>query len=275
MWPSLVYTSFDRLGDLCLPPHCVLCGRPGQRPGLDLCADCAADLPRVPQPCPRCGLPVSLESTATPAAGADCAQCRPLDLPYASCVAPWLYEFPLSHLVQALKYEGALAHARVLGRLLADEVARVHRGQEAVLVPMPLHHRRLQQRGFNQSHEIARLVARRLRWPLAARVLRRTRDTASQVGLSRAQREQNLRVPLPSSLRLIEGRRVVLLDDVADDRQHRARGGQRAAGRGRRACRSRGGGPRAGLSRAGGVCAAPTGRLPLHCAVVEAGTTGT
>jgi ComF family protein len=213
MWPSLVYRSFDRLGELCLPPNCVLCGRPGQRPALDLCVDCAADLPRVPRPCPRCGLPVPLESTAT-AAGADCAQCRPAALPYASCVAPWLYEFPLSHLVQALKYEGALAHARVLGRLLADEVARAHPGQAAVLVPVPLHHRRLQQRGFNQSHEIARIVARRLRWPLAARALRRTRDTASQVGLSRAQREQNLQGAFAVEPAVIEGRRVVLLDDV-------------------------------------------------------------
>jgi ComF family protein len=202
---------FDHLGELCLPPRCVLCGRAGQRPALDLCADCAADLPRVPRPCPRCGLPVPPESVA---AGADCAQCRPAALPYASCVAPWLYEFPLSHLVQALKYEGALANARVLGTLLADEVVRVHPGAEAILVPVPLHHRRLQQRGFNQSHEIARIVARRLHWPLAARALRRTRDTTSQVGLSRTQREQNLHGAFAVEPALIKGRRVILLDDV-------------------------------------------------------------
>jgi ComF family protein len=210
---NLVYRVFDHLGDVCLPPRCVLCGRAGQRPTLDLCADCAADLPRVPRPCPRCGLPVPLES-ATAAAGADCAQCRTVVAPYASCVAPWLYEFPLSHLVQALKYEGALAHARVLGTLLADEVKRVHPGREAILVPVPLHHRRLQQRGFNQSHEIARIVARRLHWPLAARALRRTRDTTSQVGLSRTQREQNLHGAFAVEPALIKGRRVILLDDV-------------------------------------------------------------
>jgi ComF family protein len=213
MWTRLVYTPFNCLGDICLPPHCVLCGRAGQRPNLDLCADCAADLPRVPRPCPRCGLPVPPGSKAA-AAGADCALCRRAALPYASCVAPWLYEFPLSHLVRALKYQGALTHARVLGGLLAGEVERVHPGQEAVLVPVPLHHRRLQQRGFNQSHEIARIVARRLHWPLLARALRRTRDTASQVGLSRAQREQNLLGAFAVESALVEGRRVVLLDDV-------------------------------------------------------------
>jgi ComF family protein len=211
--PDRVYRSLDRLGGLLLPPRCILCGRAGQRPNLDLCAVCVADLPRVPRPCPRCGLPVPPGSTAA-ATGADCAQCRPASLPYASCVAPWLYEFPLSHLVQALKYEGALTHARVLGGLLAAEVARVHPGREAVLVPVPLHHCRLQQRGFNQSHEIARIVARHLHWPLLARALRRTRDTASQVGLSRAQREQNLRGAFAVDPALVEGRRVVLLDDV-------------------------------------------------------------
>jgi ComF family protein len=229
MRPNLVYTLFDRLGDLCLPPQCVLCGRAGQRPTLDLCADCAADLPRVPRPCPRCGLPVTLESTTV---AADCAQCRAAAPPYAGCVVPWLYEFPVSHLVQALKYEGALAHARVLGTLLASEAARLQPGGDALVVPVPLHPRRLQQRGYNQSHEIARIVARRLRWPLVDGALRRTRDTASQVGLSRTQREQNLRGAFAVEPARVEGRRVVLLDDVltTGSTAHAAASALRAAG---------------------------------------------
>jgi ComF family protein len=229
MRPNLVYTLFDRLGDLCLPPQCVLCGRAGQRPALDLCADCAADLPRVPRPCPRCGLPVALESTSD---AADCAQCRVAAPPYAGCVVPWLYEFPVSQMVQALKYEGTLAHARVLGTLLASEAARLHRGEDALVVPVPLHPRRLQQRGFNQSHEIARVVARCLHWPLADGALHRTRDTVPQVGLSRAQREQNLHGAFAVEPARVEGRVVVLLDDVltTGSTAHAATSALRAAG---------------------------------------------
>ncbi len=53
-----------------------------------------------------------------------CARCRALDLPYSRCVAPWAYEFPVTQLVQALKYEGALANARVFGTRLVAQALR-------------------------------------------------------------------------------------------------------------------------------------------------------
>ena len=54
---SQVYTQIDRFAGWLLPPRCVLCRRPGQRPAYDLCADCEAEIPVVPDPCRRCGLP--------------------------------------------------------------------------------------------------------------------------------------------------------------------------------------------------------------------------
>jgi predicted amidophosphoribosyltransferase len=75
-------------------------------------------------------------------------------------------------------------------------------------------------------------VARRLHWPLADGALRRTRDTASQVGLSRTQREQNLRGAFAVEPARVEGRRVVLLDDVltTGSTAHAAASALRAAG---------------------------------------------
>ena len=54
---SQVYTNIDRWTGWLLPPRCVLCRRPGQPPAYDLCADCESEIPVVPDPGRRCGLP--------------------------------------------------------------------------------------------------------------------------------------------------------------------------------------------------------------------------
>jgi ComF family protein len=211
---SQVYTIFDRCTGWLLPPRCVLCRRPGQPPAFDLCADCEVEIPVVPDPCRRCGLPCNT-ACARPDDG--CARCRALDLPYVQCVAPWAYEFPVTQLVQALKYDGALANARVFGTRmagLASGQAEDPRCRSALVVPMPLHPSRLVERGFNQSHEIARVLSRLLDLRLAGQGLRRVRATAPQVGLSRLERAGNLRGAFVADAQLLAGRHVVLVDDV-------------------------------------------------------------
>jgi ComF family protein len=133
-------------------------------------------------------------------------------------VAPWAYEFPVTQLVQALKYEGALANARVFGTRMVAQALREQddpRPESAALVvPMPLHPSRLVERGFNQSHEIARIVSRLLDLQLAGPGLRRTRSTAPQVGLSRQQRVGNLCGAFAADSSLVADRHVLLIDDV-------------------------------------------------------------
>ena len=211
---SQVYTNIDRWTGWLLPPRCVLCRRPGQPPAYDLCADCESEIPVVPDPCRRCGLP---RNGGEEGEEDGCARCRALDLPYAQCAAPWAYAFPVTQLVQALKYEGALANARVFGTRMVTqamtEAADPWR-RPALVVPMPLHPSRLVERGFNQSHEIARVVTRLLDLRLAPKGLRRVRGTAPQVGLSRRERAGNLRGAFVADPRVVGGQHVVLIDDV-------------------------------------------------------------
>ena len=132
-------------------------------------------------------------------------------------MAPWAYEFPLTQLVQALKYEGALANARVFGTRMVMQAQREQLDQwqgAALVVPMPLHPSRLVERGFNQSHEIARVVSRLLDLRLAGPGLRRIRSTAPQVGLSRQERAGNLRGAFAADSTIVAGQHVVLIDDV-------------------------------------------------------------
>jgi ComF family protein len=164
------------------------------------------------------GIDVARDHVAVGDTADGCAHCRTLELPYSRCVAPWAYEFPVTHLVQALKYEGALANARVFGTRLVAQALR-EQGDDpwrdaALVVPMPLHPSRLVERGFNQSHEIARIVSRALDLQLVGKGLRRIRGTAPQVGLSRQQRAGNLSGAFVADPSLVAGRHVVLIDDV-------------------------------------------------------------
>lgn len=148
--------------------------------------------------------------------GERCARCASIELPYERCFAPWSYEFPVTRLVHALKYEGALANARVFGMQIAAAGGEAMEPNSAatLIVPMPLHPKRLVERGFNQSREIARVVARSVDRPLVESALRRVRETAHQVGLSRPERLGNLRGAFMANPLVVAGQRVILVDDV-------------------------------------------------------------
>lgn len=128
--------------------------------------------------------------------------------------------------VGAYEYGGALAtaisrlkyHDRPdLARRLAGLVLSAHPRLVAdVVVPVPLHPRRLAERGFNQAALIAWPIARQLGVPLAARALSRVRDTPKQAGLDRQTRLVNLRnafVAHPERIKM-QNPRILLVDDV-------------------------------------------------------------
>lgn len=180
----------DRLGGLLLPPRCVLCGSCGQASCIDLCMGCESAM-----------------ATAAPA-------CAVGPGPLLRSFAPFAYRHPADHLVHALKYRGQLAVARVLGELLGKHVdcAGLAAGVD-VVVPVPLHPRRHAERGFNQSHEIARWTARRLRCRLDGSLVVRRRDTHPQVGLGGDERRRNLDGAFAVATG-VRGLRIALVDDV-------------------------------------------------------------
>jgi ComF family protein len=207
-WPQ-------RVAGWLIPPQCLLCPGRGQPPGFDLCSACEGELPALVAPCGRCGLPRVPHAAASRDAG--CGHCSGLARPFVRCFAPYLYGAHVDGVIHALKYDGALANARVLGILLGRAVAaRGLQGDVDLLVPMPLHPDRLVERGFNQSFEIARFTGRVVGRPCEPLGLSRTRATAPQVALSRPDRARNVTGafgPAAHSAR-VAGRRIALVDDV-------------------------------------------------------------
>jgi ComF family protein len=145
---------------------------------------------------------------------AACGGCLRKPPRFAVTIAAHAYAFPLDRLIQALKYEHRLELALPLGDALADAVRRAPAlvaGVEAV-VPLPLSRARQRERGFNQSIEIGRIVARRTGLPLA-RLLSRTAHAPPQASLPWRARAGNVRGAFACDQDLA-GRHVAVLDDV-------------------------------------------------------------
>jgi len=140
-----------------------------------------------------------------------CGACLQHPPAQARTLAAFSYAFPVDQLIQALKYQQRLAIAPVLGRALAH--AAQARPRPDLLIPMPLHSKRLRQRGFNHATEIAREVAADLNIPLDLSVCERVRDTPPQVALAYEQRRRNVRDAFVCHGD-VAGKRVALIDDV-------------------------------------------------------------
>jgi ComF family protein len=126
-----------------------------------------------------------------------------------------LYAAPLSSAIQQLKYDGVMAIAGPLGRLLADYWQPLGLAVDLV-VPVPLHRRRLQERGFNQARLLAVAFCCRAGLALVQEgMLRRDRDTPQQVKLGLEERRHNVTGAFAWHGPPLQGARVLLVDDVA------------------------------------------------------------
>jgi ComF family protein len=193
-----------------LPPVCTLCGGAGGHSAgkpRDLCPACQAALSWAGSQCTRCAKPLS--ATATEAL---CGHCQTQPPAFERCLSPFNYQAPLDRLLLGLKFNGQLAQARLLGELMADWLVSVVDVPPEHILPVPLHDTRLRERGFNQSLELARPIAKRFGLPLSTQAVRRIRATPPQSDLSRKQRLKNIkgafevRQPLKGQ--------VVIVDDV-------------------------------------------------------------
>ena len=200
--------------DLLFPPRCHICDiqMTVQRQSY-ICADCFAQLVFLQSPlCLRCGCQFEIFTGAKDHYCSDCLQ----DMPSFDTARSLLrYRAPLPGLLHRLKYR---ADSSVIG---AIEAILAHNGkiweQEKceLIIPVPLHAKRLRQRGFNQSQLLARLAFSGFQEKIAINLLLRSKNTTSQTGLSGLERRKNLKDAFfVTSKGMVEGRSVWLVDDV-------------------------------------------------------------
>jgi competence protein ComFC len=187
------------VADAAFPRTCAECGRRGSW----VCDECKSKVDLFAPPwCKRCG---------TPAASQPCLCASvPQELHQFRAVGPhagWLRQSIL-----ALKYGEEQARAEYLGVRLRPLLASLEPWDW--IVPVPLHIRREQDRGFNQAELLARAAVDDQEFVVTA-LIRRTRATPQQVGLDAQTRRSNLQGAFAAtSPELTRGKRIVLVDDV-------------------------------------------------------------
>ncbi len=204
---------FRALGELIFPRFCPSCGdRLEENDRRPLCFDCLGKIRPVASPlCLLCGIPFA-------ASGSDhlCGDCI-LDTPPFLLARAWgHYETLLSEAIHQFKYGGKTLWGSIFGTLMAEaKYPGLTFSEYSLLVPVPLHKKRLRLRGFNQSAILAAHLARRNRLPIDFMNLIRHVNTPEQTKLGRDMREANLKGAF--SIRdkgRFKGEKIIVVDDV-------------------------------------------------------------
>ena len=200
--------------DLLLPPHCPSCGAQITTHGT-FCTACFAKLNFITEPlCTGCGLPFASRAFAGPLKL--CSTCLEAPPSWRHARAALLYDDASKVLILTLKHADRQENAAVLGAQMARAGAALL-AQADMLVPVPLHRRRLLARGFNQSVLLARVLSRTSQIACVPDALQRVRATPSLGKLSATARAAIMESAIavrPKRAALIAGRRVLLIDDV-------------------------------------------------------------
>jgi ComF family protein len=181
---------------------------------LPLCEGCSSSFIQITSPlCPVCGRPFA-SGTERDHVCEDCLRKRPF---FEKARAPYLYEGSLLTAIHEFKYAEKTYLARPLGLLLSSFAKTwLHGHRKLLVMPVPLHPKRLRERGFNQSLLLADRVAETLDADLDFSSLKRIRYTKPQTGLGSKERKRNVRKAFGvSSREAVKGREVLLVDDVA------------------------------------------------------------
>lgn len=126
------------------------------------------------------------------------------------------YESVLHDVIHAFKYKGKTATGEILGKMMADHVyPDFSIADYTLMVPVPLHPKRLRERGFNQAVILAREIAKRFSISLDYLTLRRRVFTEPQVSLGKERRTANVKGAFAvKNGKKVEGQKIILVDDV-------------------------------------------------------------
>ena len=204
----------EGLLDIFYPPRCLFCGRSMlDEPGRHICAFCLGliDLVRSPR-CRKCGCALD------PAAGAEdriCGACLKKAPFFDSAESAVYYREPAAGLLHRLKYHGDTTVIGGIEEIMRSVEVSERFHQCDIIIPVPLHPRRLKDRGLNQSLVLASAVFKEYRYKIVPDALKRIKNTKPQTGLDGRARRKNLRnVFQVKNVETIAGKNICVVDDV-------------------------------------------------------------
>lgn len=190
---------------------CYLCHSPIKTASTQahlICDACHQDLAHLVNCCRVCSLPISSGLNST------CGQCLTHSPLFSQTVAAYHYEQPISDFIAQFKFTGKREPLDFMCRDLAIRIKRAYQTQllPKLIIPVPLHDRKLRQRGFNQAYLIAQRLSQHLDIKIDNQIATRIRNTLSQVDLDASQRIKNLRDAF--KVQAIPELHVAIVDDV-------------------------------------------------------------
>ena len=193
-----------RIVDFLFPQWCVGCGKEG----AFICHSCRRSLPRVMPPlCPRCGKPQP--------SGTLCPTCVSWQAKIDGIRSPFRFDGVMRQAIHQLKYRNLRALAEPLAKLLNDYLATYPIPGE-VLVPVPLHQKRLRERGYNQSSLLAKELGKLTNLPVVGDCLIRQRHAPPQARSSTVEeRRSNVAGAFVCRNHRLQDKQVLLIDDVS------------------------------------------------------------
>lgn len=190
--------------DFLFPPKCLGCGTEGNL----ICLACRRRLTPIVNPiCPRCGRPQSSEIM--------CPTCTVWSASVECIRSPLRFEGLTRQIIHEFKYKNLRSLAQPLAVILKDYLLRSPLPVD-VIVPVPLHPRRLRERGYNQSALLAKAISRLMNLPVTEDELKRVKYVLPQARTrSVAERQTNAKGAFKCLRFLKPGQAVLLIDDVA------------------------------------------------------------
>lgn len=193
--------------NILFPQSCPLCCRAStNHRTAPICPQCWEKVSLYNGPlCNRCGKPLTSDKSII------CGECISDEPSFKYARSYGLYEGGLEKAIKLLKYHGVTR----LSVPLSDLLLQLPLPRVDVIIPVPLHRRRLRERGFNQSALLSRHVAKRLKIPVAITSLIKHRDTHPQVDLDARDRRKNIKGAFTVENReMIYKKDIMLIDDV-------------------------------------------------------------
>jgi len=143
-----------------------------------------------------------------------CGHCLKVKPYFDETIVPFHYQSPISNLITELKFKRKLYNSVVLGVLLAKHLKKQKNlEQPDLIMPVPLHKKRLRERGFNQALEIARLVSKHLQIPLDYQSCVRVRHTTAQASIHAKERKHNIKNAF-EVIKPLRAKHIAIIDDV-------------------------------------------------------------
>lgn len=189
--------------------HCLFCDFVCNNQRC-ICDTCFSTLPHYQSGCIRCGLP--LEENAPQNC---CGQCISTPPPFDRTFVLFDYAVPIPALIWKLKFHGDLSIAQFFGQCWIDWINRFYTSDTLpdFILPVPLHHQRLKERGFNQALEIAKLISKHFKIPIDNRTCVRIKNTQAQSTMPAHKRKDNVKNAFALSYST-SAKHVAILDDV-------------------------------------------------------------